>query len=84
MEATVVKIGTSLGFKVPEVLIKDLNLKEGTKVDMNFMHDGNLVIIRGKSKIREGWDTAFAKYALEGEDENILPDFLDSETDSLL
>jgi len=84
MEATVIKIGTSLGFKVPETVIKDLNLKAGTKIDMNFIHNGNLVITMEKSKNREGWDTAFAKYALEGEDENILPDFLDSETDSLL
>ena len=84
MEATVIKIGSSLGFKVPEVAIKDFNLKAGTKINMDFLHDGKFVILREKSKIREGWDAAFAKYASDGEDNPMLPDFLDSETDALL
>ena len=37
-----------------------------------------------KIKIREGWDAAFAQYALDGEDEHLLPDFLDSEVDAIL
>ena len=36
-----------------------------------------------KSIKREGWDAAFAQYALEGEDKPLLPDFLDLETDTL-
>jgi len=83
MEATVVKIGSSLGFKIPEPVIKDFDLKAGTKIDVNFIQDGKLVF-REKSKIREGWDAAFAQYALDGEDEPMLPDFLDSETDTFL
>jgi len=83
MEATVIEIGTSLGLKVPETVIKDFNLKAGTIIQMNFQHNGDLVL-RKKSKIREGCDAAFAQYALEGEDKSMLPDFLDSETDDFL
>ena len=83
MEATVVKIGSSLGFKIPEPVIKDFDLKAGTKIDINFIQDGKFVL-RKKSKIREGWNAAFAQYALDGEDEPMLPDFLDSETDTFL
>ena len=83
MEATVIEIGSSLGFKVPERMIRDFNLKAGTVVEMNFITDGALHL-REKTSIREGWDTAFAQYALEGEDNPVLPDFLDSETDALL
>jgi len=83
MEATVIKIGTSLGLKVPETLVKDFNLKAGTIIEMNFIQNGELVL-RKKPKIREGWDAAFAQYALEGEDEPMLPDFLDSEVDAFL
>lgn len=36
MKTTVIKIGSELGFKVPEAVIKDFNLKAGTKIDMNF------------------------------------------------
>ena len=83
MEATVVKIGGSLAFKVPEAVEKDFNLKAGSIVEMNLIHNGELVL-RRKPKIRDGWSTKFAKYALDGEDKQLLPDFLDSETDTLL
>lgn len=32
--------------------------------------------------IRDGWAEAFAKYAEEGEDEMLLPDWVDNELDS--
>jgi antitoxin component of MazEF toxin-antitoxin module len=83
MEATVIKIGSSLGFRVPEIAVKDFNLKAGTIIEMNFRQNGELVL-RKKSKIREGWDAAFSQYALDGEDKSMLPDFLDSETDTFL
>ena len=83
MEATVVKIGSSLGVKIPDPVIKDFNLKAGAKIDINFIQDGKLVF-REKTKIREGWDTAFAQYTLDGEDVSMLPDFLDTETDTFL
>jgi len=37
-----------------------------------------------KTNSRQGWDTAFAKYALDGEDTHLLPDFFDSEIESFL
>jgi antitoxin component of MazEF toxin-antitoxin module len=83
MEATVVKMDSSLGVKVPEVIVKNFNLKVGTIIEMNFIQDNKLVF-RKKPKIREGWDDAFAQYALDGEDKPMLPDFLDSETDAYL
>ena len=83
MEATVVKMGSSLGFKVPEAAIKSFDLKAGSKIELNFIQDGEFVF-RKKKTAREGWDAAFARYALEGEDKPMLPDFLDAETDVFL
>ena len=83
MEATVIKIDDSLGLKVPESIIKDYNLKPGSIVEMNFRRNGDLFLLQ-KSKAREGWDAKFARYALDGEDQQFLPDFFDSETDTLL
>jgi antitoxin component of MazEF toxin-antitoxin module len=83
MEATVTKIGSSMGFMFPEALVKDFDLKAGTIIQMNFQQNGDLVL-RKKLKTREGWDAAFAQYALEGKDKSMLPDFLDSETDTFL
>ena len=83
MEATLIKIDNPFGLKLPESLVKDYNLRAGTIIEMNFRDEGKY-IFRKKTKIREGWDAAFSQYALEGEDKHLLPDFLDSETDSLL
>ena len=83
MEATVVNIGGSLGVRVPEAVIRDFNLTAGTKVEICFMRDDTLLFGR-KSKARDGWDAAFARYADEGEDKLMMPDFLDTETDEML
>lgn len=83
MEATIVKIGSSLGVKVPEYVVKNFDLKAGAKVEIKFIQDGGL-LFRRKQKAREGWDAAFAQYAQEGEDKLMLPDFLDAETDDFL
>ena len=83
MEATVIRIGNSLGFRVPEVMISDYNIKVGTKIEMDFKQNG-YVTLWEKSKVREGWADAFALYAQEGEDTPLLPDFLDTETNTFL
>ena len=83
MEATVIRIGNSLGIKVPDRVIKDYNIEVGSKLELDFNPNGNIVFWK-KTKARKGWATAFAQYALEGEDKALLPDFLDSETDTFL
>ena len=83
MEATVIKIDDSLSLKVPESIVKDFNLKPGSIIEMNFRRNGELFLHR-KTKVREGWDAKFARYALDGEDKQFLPDFFDSETDTML
>jgi len=44
MQATVIQIGNSLGFKVPDAVIKDLNIKVGTRIEMNFKQNGNVIL----------------------------------------
>ena len=83
MEATLIKMGTSLGFKVPEIMIEDFDLRAGTKVEMNFLRN-NEFVLRKRQKARDGWDAAFSQYAMNGEDKPMLPDFFDSETDTFL
>ena len=58
-------------------------LKVGSKIKMDFWQNGDTTL-RKKSQARAGWANAFALYALEGEDELMLPDFLDAETDTFL
>jgi len=83
METTVLKIGNSLGFKVPDVMVKDFDIKVGAKIIVDFRQNGD-IILQKKTKARDGWANAFALYALDGEDEMMLPDFLDTETNTFL
>lgn len=83
MESKIIKIGTSLGLIVPGGIAKELNLGLGSKIEIIRKKDGEF-IVRKKATVREGWAAAFAKYAKEGEDEQLLPDFIDEEVDTLL
>ena len=79
MEATVIRIGNAFGFSISEEIIKRFDMKVGSKIEIDLKQ-----IAQTKSKARDGWDSAFALYALEGEDKMMLPDFLDSEISTLL
>ena len=82
METKIIKVGTSLGLIIPGLLAKDYDLKNGTRLEIELKNSA--LIIKKKRSVREGWDEAFAQYAREGEDELLLPDFLDSEAELLL
>ena len=82
METRVIKVGTSLGLIIPKVVATEIGFKVGTPLNVNLKNDR--VVITKKTKIRDGWADAFAAYANEGEDEMLLPDYLDTEVDTLL
>jgi len=53
MEATVKKWGNSLGVRIPNLIVRELSLKDGTLVDIN--DKGNAIIIKPiqKNKLSE-------------------------------
>lgn len=82
MESKIIKVGTSLGLIIPGLMAKDYDLKYGTKIEIE-LKKGELVI-KKKNSVRDGWEEAFAQYAKEGEEKQLLPDFMDSEAEMLL
>jgi group I intron endonuclease len=52
MKGTIRKIGNSLGLILPSIFIKNMNLSNGSSVNMNWV-DGNLIIGTGESKNQE-------------------------------
>jgi antitoxin MazE len=48
MEAVVKKWGNSLGIRIPNLIVKELSLKDGSCVDIK--DKGNEIIIRPKTK----------------------------------
>ncbi len=76
------QVGTSVGVIIPRYIATEGGFTKGSPVNIEFS-DNQIIITKPKSK-RDGWAEAFAKYAKEGEDELILPDFLDSEAMDLI
>lgn len=77
MEAKISQIGTSVGLIIPRFIANEGGFTKGSSVNIEFSN--NQIIITKLKVKRAGWAEAFAKYAKEGEDEMLLPDYLDSE-----
>lgn len=80
MDAKVVKVGTSLGLLIPRFIAIEGGFSQGTPITIEYSNDR--IVVSRKRKVREGWAAAFKKYAQEGEDEMMLPDYIDSEVDN--
>lgn len=82
MLAKITQVGTSVGVIIPRFIAAEGGFFKGSPVNIEFK-DSQIIISKPEAK-REGWAAAFAKYAKEGEDAMLLPDFLDSEAESLM
>ena len=82
MLAKVSQIGTSVGVIIPRYIVTEGGFTKGSPVNIEFSDDK--IIISKPRTARQGWADAFARYAMEGEDEMLLPDCLDSEAVDLI
>lgn len=82
MLAKVSQVGTSVGIIIPRYIATEGGFTKGSPVNIEYT-DNQIIITKPKAK-REGWAAAFARYAKEGEDAMLLPDYLDAEADELL
>jgi antitoxin MazE len=51
MEVVIKKWGNSLGIKIPNLIVRELSLKDGSFVEIK--DDGNEIIIKPKNKLSE-------------------------------
>ncbi len=77
METKISQVGTSVGIIIPRYIATEGGFSKGSSVNIEYKNDQ--IIISKIRANRAGWAEAFAKYAKEGEDEMLLPDYLDSE-----
>lgn len=76
------QVGTSVGVIIPRYIANEGGFKKGSSVNIEYTN--NQIVISKPKAVREGWAEAFAKYAKEGEDAMLLPDYLDSEAIELM
>lgn len=82
MEAKVIKVGTSVGLIIPRFIAVEGGFNTGASINIEYSQEQ--IIITKINEKRKGWAEAFAKYAKEGEDEMLLPDYLDAEAEFVM
>lgn len=82
MKTKITKVGTSVGLIIPRFIAIEGGFHTGTPI--NIEYDNEQITITKVSEVRKGWAEAFAKYAREGEDEMLIPDYIDSEAEELI
>ena len=70
MKAKLVSIGNSKGIRLPRAFIKSCGF--GEEIDMRV--DEDRIVLSALTPLREGWDTAFERMAMAGDDALLLPD----------
>ena len=72
LKTKIIPIGNSQGIRIPKAVLKQCHLQGEVELELKY----NRLIIKSKSKQREGWDQAFKSMAEKGDDkildENIL------------
>ena len=71
MKTKVIKIGNSLGIRIPKPLLKECEIESEVEIDQN----ARLLIIKPiRKKNRRGWDRQFEEMAENKDDELIIKD----------
>ena len=65
MKTRIVKIGNSLGVRIPKVLLEQSQLAEEVEIEAF----DRQIVIRDARQPRDGWDAAFQAMAQNGDDE---------------
>ena len=64
MRAKVVAIGNSRGIRLPKAVLEQYSLTDEVELEMKKDH----IVVRAGKRPRQGWDEAFARMALAGDD----------------
>lgn len=75
MEISLISIGNSKGIRLPKALIEQYNLKDSIELIL----EKGFIILKPKSKLRAGWEKAFAKMHEQGDDKPLIDDVFPEE-----
>lgn len=64
MKARLLRIGSSLGIRIPKLLLEQAGLQDEVEIEV----EGNRLVLRALGHPRAGWDEAFQVMARQGGD----------------
>ena len=77
MMVKLVSIGNSKGIRIPRSVIRQCGFEDQLEMRVS---DG-IVTLAPARRLREGWESAFARMAAAGDDELMIPDDLTNDWD---
>ena len=75
MIAKVIQIGNSKGIRIPNQVLKEMNIE--TQLELIISDKKDEIILKPLHKVRDGWNDSFKKMKSSGEDKLIIDDSLD-------
>jgi len=75
MIAKIIQIGNSKGIRIPNQILKDMNIENQIEILINDNKDE--IILKPVHKIREGWVDSFKKMNSVSDDKLLIDDSLD-------
>ncbi len=75
MIAKVIQIGNSKGIRIPNQILKEMNIEN--QIELIISDKKDEIILKPLHKVRDGWNDSFKKMKLASEDKLIIDDSLD-------
>lgn len=75
MEVSVIPIGNSKGIRLSKTLLEKYNITDKVELILEKGH----IILKAKTKPREGWDEAFKEMRANGDDCLLIADVFEDE-----
>jgi antitoxin MazE len=75
MIAKIIQIGNSKGIRIPNQVLKELNIENQIELIINDKKDE--IILKPVHKVRDGWFDSFKKMKSTSEDKLLIDDSLD-------
>jgi len=74
----IISIGNSKGIRIPNNILKTLNIE--SEVDLIINEEKREILLRPSAKSRKGWDSAFKKMSSNADDKLLINDSMDSDS----
>jgi len=78
MKVSVVPIGNSRGVRIPKAILDQCHIENEVELEVE---DGRVVLEPIKGRPRAGWESAFAEMADAGDDQLLIDDSIDFDSD---